>query len=105
VLALPMPPESSHEWTALTISICLGVLQALAFVALGSRRRGAVLFVYSLGALGFLAAVTHTPMLVHMIRDQEPVGFFAAALVEGLALGMAALLKWQHEHQPFPKAH
>lgn len=101
-LALPMPPESGHEWFALTTCLILGALEATAFVALGSHRRGATLLVYSLGVLGLAAAVTHTPMLVHMIRDQEPYGFFAMALAEGAALGLAAALKWRNEHRPPP---
>jgi hypothetical protein len=101
-LAIPMPPESGHEWFALTACLILGILEAGAFVALGSHRRSAALFVYSLGGLGVAAVVTHTPMLVHMIRDNEPVSFFAMALVEGAALGLAAALKWRHEHPPPP---
>ena len=101
-LAIPLPPESDHEWVALITCMILGVLEAAAFIALGARGRGPRLFVYSLGGLGVLAAVTHTPMLVHMIRDHEPFGFFAQALVEGAALGLAAALRWVHEHRPPP---
>jgi hypothetical protein len=96
-LAIPLPPESDHEWMALITCMTLGLLEAAAFVALGSRKRGATLFVYSLGALGLTAALTHAPMLVHMIRDHEPFGFFAMALVEGAALALGALFKWLHE--------
>lgn len=98
-LAIPLPPESDHEWLALIICMILGVLEAVAFIALGSRTRGATLFVYLLGGLGLAAVVTHVPMLVHMMRDQEPFGFFAMALVEGAALGLAGVLKWWHEHR------
>ena len=101
-LAIPLPPESDHEWMALIICMILGLLEAAAFIALGSRTRGATLFVYSLGGLGLAAVITHTPMLIHMIRDQEPIAFFATALVEGAALGLAAALKWRHEHRPPP---
>lgn len=101
-LAIPLPPESDHEWVALLSCMILALLEAAAFIALGSRRRGATLFVYSLGGLGLAAVITHTPMLLHMIRDQEPFGFFAMALVEGAALGLAALLKWWHEHRHPP---
>ena len=101
-LGVPMPPESTHEWIALTTCIILGVIEAIAFLAIGSQRRGAALFIYSLGGLGLAAVVTHTPMLVHMIRDHEPFGFFALALVEGAALGLAAGLKWVHDHRPPP---
>ena len=71
-LAIPLPPESDHEWMALILCMILGVLEAAAFIALGSRKRGATFFVYSLGGLGLAAVVTHAPMLVHMIRDNEP---------------------------------
>jgi hypothetical protein len=98
-LAIPLPPESGHEWTALITCMILGLLEAAAFLALGSRTRGATLFVYLLGGLGVAAVVTHVPMLMHMIRDQEPFGFFALALVEGVALGLAGVLKWWHEHR------
>ena len=101
-LAIPLPPESDHEWMALITCMTLGLLEAAAFVALGSRKRGAMLFVYSLGGLGLAAVVTHTPLLIHMIRDQEPFGFFAMALTEGGALAIAALLKWWHEHRHPP---
>ena len=101
-LAIPLPPESDHEWMALIICMILGLLEAAAFIALGSRTRGATLFVYSLGGLGLAAVVTHVPMLVHMIRDNEPVTFFAMALAEGAALGLAAALKWWHEHRSPP---
>jgi hypothetical protein len=97
-LAVPLPPESEHEWMALVSFMILGVIEAAAFIALGSRGRGAVRFVYSLGVLGVVAVVTHTPMLLHMIRDQEPLGFFGSAMVEGAALALAAGLKWGHEH-------
>ena len=102
-LAIPLPPESDHEWMALIICMTLGLLEAAAFVALGSRKRGATLYVYSLGGLGLAAVLTHMPMLVHMIRDQEPFGFFAMALVEGAALALAALLKWLHERTTGPR--
>lgn len=98
-LAIPLPPESDHEWAALITSMVLGVLEATAFIALGSRTRGATLFVYLSGGLGAAAVVTHVPMLIHMIRDQEPFGFFALALVEGAALGLAAVLKWVNDHR------
>ena len=101
-LAIPLPPESDHEWMALITCMTLGLLEAAAFVALGSRKRGATIFVYSLGGLGLAAAITHTPMLVHMIRDQEPLGFFAMAMVEGAAIGVAAVLKWVHDHRTPP---
>ena len=101
-LSVPLPPESGHEWLALITCMILGVLEVAAFFALGSRKRGPTLFVYLLGGLGLAAAVTHTPMLVHMIRDQEPFGFFAMALVEGTALGLAGVLKWWHEHRQSP---
>ena len=98
-LAIPLPPESDHEWMALLICMTLGLLEAAAFVALGSRSRGTTRFVYALGGLGLAAALTHTPMLVHMIRDKEPYGFFAMAMAEGAALGVAGILKWWHEHR------
>lgn len=96
-LAIPLPPESDHEWIALITCMTLGLLEAAAFVALGSRTRGATLFVYSLGAIGLLATVTHVPMLVHVIGEGAPAGFLSMALVEGAALALAALLKWRHE--------
>jgi hypothetical protein len=102
-LAIPLPPESDHEWMALITCMTLGLLEAAAFVALGSRTRGATLFVYLLGGLGLAAAITHSPMLVHMIRDHEPFGFFALALVEGTALALGALFKWLHERGVGPR--
>src|SRR5262245_36920881 len=101
-LAVPMPPESAHEWTAITICIILGAIEAVAFLAIGSPRRSASVVVYSLGILGSLAVITHTPMLIHMVRDHEPVGFFAMALVEGVMLGLAAAFRWWHEHRAPP---
>jgi hypothetical protein len=101
-MAIPLPPESSHEWMAISIVLVLAILEAVAFLALASVRRSAAGFVYVLGVLGLLAVVTHVPMLVHMLRDNEPVTFFAQALIEGSALALAAGLKWRHEHRPPP---
>lgn len=97
-LGIPLPPESAHEWWALTTSIILGAVEAAAFFALASRRRAAAIFVYSLGGLGLIAAVTHVPMLIHLLREDEPLGFFVMAVIEAAALAVAAVLKWRHEH-------
>jgi hypothetical protein len=101
-LEIPFPPESSHEWTAFSIVITLGVLEATAILLLGSRRRSAAAFIYSLGGLGLLAAVAHLPMLLHLFGDNEPIRFLALALTEALLLAVAAVLKWLHERRSPP---
>jgi len=101
-LEIPFPPESSHEWTAFSIVITLGALEATALLLLGSRRRSAAAFIYSLGGLGLLAAVTHLPMLLHLFVENEPITFMALALTEALLLTVAAGLKWLHERRSPP---
>ena len=101
-LEIPFPPESAHEWTAFSIAIVLGVLEGTALLVLGSSHRAARWFLYSLGGLGLLAAVTHVPMLLHMAADNEPTAFLALALSEALALAVAGGLKWLDDRRSAP---
>ncbi len=101
-LSEPFPPESAHELMAISTALVLGSLEAIALFALGSSRRSATAFIYTLGGIGLLALVTHVPMLTHMIREHDPITFFALVLTEATLLAFAAALKWWHEHRPNP---
>jgi hypothetical protein len=87
---LPFPPATPHERTTAAIFGTLLVLQAIAVVALPTRRGSARALVYLLGAVGGGALILHAPQLTKSPSEGPPLSALVMLLLNGLALAIAA---------------